>query len=200
MLVQARLKNLIKVVLLSILLTPTSQWVSYSSFSSLSPCSNHLKRSSKTNSLVTRTNSDLSFLQRSRILLQINSGGDGNDVSVYEDQLDTEILTVKPTPHGGSRKQQQQQEEVIASPIESYFREKIFLGIEPTPEVLSIMAIYFVEGALGLARLAQTFYLKDELHLGPAELSALTGLFTLPWTIKVSTVSSYYYLLTTKLE
>eukprot|EP00551_Chaetoceros_affinis_P007319 CAMPEP_0203676452 /NCGR_PEP_ID=MMETSP0090-20130426/24578_1 /ASSEMBLY_ACC=CAM_ASM_001088 /TAXON_ID=426623 /ORGANISM="Chaetoceros affinis, Strain CCMP159" /LENGTH=498 /DNA_ID=CAMNT_0050542999 /DNA_START=570 /DNA_END=2066 /DNA_ORIENTATION=+ len=46
------------------------------------------------------------------------------------------------------------------------------------------MAIYFVEGALGLARLAQTFYLKDTLHLGPAELSALTGLFTLPWTIK----------------
>jgi len=46
------------------------------------------------------------------------------------------------------------------------------------------MAIYFVEGALGLARLAQTFLLKDQLHLGPAELSALTGLFTLPWTIK----------------
>jgi tellurite resistance protein len=64
--------------------------------------------------------------------------------------------------------------------------DKLFLGIEPTPEVLSIMAIYFVEGALGLARLAQTFFLKDELHLGPAELSALTGLFTLPWTIKVS--------------
>ena len=65
-------------------------------------------------------------------------------------------------------------------------KEKLFLGIEPTPEVGSIMAIYFVEGALGLARLAQTFYLKDDLHLGPAELSALTGLFTLPWTIKVS--------------
>jgi len=65
-------------------------------------------------------------------------------------------------------------------------KEKAFLGIDPTPEVLSIMAIYFVEGALGLARLAQTFFLKDELHLGPAELSALTGLFTLPWTIKVS--------------
>lgn len=63
-------------------------------------------------------------------------------------------------------------------------QEKLFLGIQPTPEILAIMAIYFVEGALGLARLAQTFYLKDTLHLGPAELSALTGLFTLPWTIK----------------
>ena len=63
-------------------------------------------------------------------------------------------------------------------------QEKLFLGIEPTPEILAIMSIYFVEGALGLARLAQTFYLKDTLHLGPAELSALTGLFALPWTIK----------------
>jgi len=37
---------------------------------------------------------------------------------------------------------------------------------------------------LGLARLAQTFLLKDELHLGPAEMSALSGLFVIPWTIK----------------
>jgi hypothetical protein len=68
--------------------------------------------------------------------------------------------------------------------IQDILKEKLFLGIDPTPEILAIMSIYFVEGALGLARLAQTFYLKDTLHLGPAELSALTGLFTLPWTIK----------------
>jgi hypothetical protein len=51
-------------------------------------------------------------------------------------------------------------------------------------EILAICTIYFVEGALGLSRLAQSYLLKDELHLGPAELSALTGLFVLPWTIK----------------
>ncbi len=68
--------------------------------------------------------------------------------------------------------------------VQEFLKEKVFLGISPSPEILAIMAIYFVEGALGLARLAQTFYLKDTLHLGPAELSALTGLFTLPWTIK----------------
>lgn len=68
--------------------------------------------------------------------------------------------------------------------ISSFVKEKILLGIEPKPEIIAIMTIYFVEGALGLARLAQTFLLKDQLHLGPAELSALTGLFTLPWTIK----------------
>lgn len=62
--------------------------------------------------------------------------------------------------------------------------ESLFLGIQPTPEIIAIMAIYFVEGALGLARLAQTFFLKDTLHLGPSELAALTGLFTIPWTIK----------------
>jgi len=66
----------------------------------------------------------------------------------------------------------------------SKMKESIFLGIEPSPQIIAIMTIYFVEGALGLARLAQTFLLKDELHLGPAEMSALTGVFSLPWTIK----------------
>jgi folate/biopterin transporter len=65
-----------------------------------------------------------------------------------------------------------------------WLKQNLFLGIEPKPEIIAIMTIYFVEGALGLARLAQTFYLKDTLHLGPAELSALTGIFILPWTIK----------------
>ncbi len=68
--------------------------------------------------------------------------------------------------------------------LQSIFKEKLFLGIDPTPEILAIMSIYFVEGALGIARLAQTFFLKYTSHLGPAELSTLTGLFTLPWTIK----------------
>ena len=68
--------------------------------------------------------------------------------------------------------------------IRQFLKDTVFLGIDPTPDVVAIATIYFVEGALGLARLAQTFLLKDELHLGPAELSALTGIFTLPWTIK----------------
>jgi folate/biopterin transporter len=68
--------------------------------------------------------------------------------------------------------------------IRETLKNTIFLGIDPTPDVIAIATIYFVEGALGLARLAQTFLLKDELHLGPAELSALSGIFTLPWTVK----------------
>ena len=61
-------------------------------------------------------------------------------------------------------------------------------GIEPTPDVLAIATIYFVEGALGLARLAQTYLLKDELHLGPAELSALSGIFV---HIMIDTITQY---------
>ncbi len=60
----------------------------------------------------------------------------------------------------------------------------IFLGLDPTPDIIVISAIYFVEGALGLACLMQTFLLKDELHLSPAEMSATMGILALPWTIK----------------
>jgi folate/biopterin transporter len=68
--------------------------------------------------------------------------------------------------------------------VTKWLKNSIFLGIDPTPEIWAIVTIYFVEGALGLALLARTYLLKDELHLGPAELSALTGLFSIPWTIK----------------
>lgn len=73
---------------------------------------------------------------------------------------------------------------IIETSIQNFISETILLGIPPSSSIYAIMAIYFVEGALGLASLARTFLLKDELHMGPAELSALTGLFTLPWTIK----------------
>lgn len=63
-------------------------------------------------------------------------------------------------------------------------QQSLLFGMEPSWEIFAIMTIYFVEGALGLARLAQTFLLKDELHFGPAEMSALSGVFALPWTIK----------------
>jgi folate/biopterin transporter len=62
--------------------------------------------------------------------------------------------------------------------------KKLFLGIDPTPDIIAISTIYFVEGALGIARLAQTFLLKDDLHLGPAEMAATMGILGLPWTIK----------------
>eukprot|EP00741_Cyanophora_paradoxa_P003354 tig00000692_g3260.t1 len=46
------------------------------------------------------------------------------------------------------------------------------------------MSVYFVQGVLGLARLAISFFLKDELSLSPAAVGALTGVAMLPWLIK----------------
>ncbi len=57
-------------------------------------------------------------------------------------------------------------------------------GIHWTPELLGILLVYFVQGAVGLARLATSFYLKDSLGLSPAQAAALLGLAVIPWTLK----------------
>ncbi|WP_390883497.1 folate/biopterin family MFS transporter [Kovacikia minuta] len=62
--------------------------------------------------------------------------------------------------------------------------EKVFFGHEPTPELIAILLVYFVQGILGLARLAISFFLKDDLGLSPAEVSALVGVAALPWMVK----------------
>jgi folate/biopterin transporter len=62
--------------------------------------------------------------------------------------------------------------------------EKVLLGHEPSPELLAILLVYFVQGILGLARLAISFFLKDELGLSPAEVSALLGVVSIPWMVK----------------
>jgi len=66
----------------------------------------------------------------------------------------------------------------------TWFQRRVFLGWEPTPELLSILLVYFVQGVIGLARLAVSFFLKDELGLSPATVAALTGIAALPWMIK----------------
>ena len=48
-------------------------------------------------------------------------------------------------------------------------RNKV-LGVELSPDNFAVAMVYFVQGVLGLARLAVSFYLKDDLHLDPAEL------------------------------
>jgi folate/biopterin transporter len=65
-----------------------------------------------------------------------------------------------------------------------YLKDKVFFGNEPTPELLAILLVYFVQGILGLARLAVSFFLKDELGLGPAEVSTLIGIAAIPWMVK----------------
>ncbi|MEW5305879.1 MAG: hypothetical protein WDW36_008394 [Sanguina aurantia] len=58
------------------------------------------------------------------------------------------------------------------------------MGLEPSPELLAIAMVYFVQGILGLSRLALFFFFKDELQVQPAEVAMLTGLSGLPWIIK----------------
>jgi len=53
-----------------------------------------------------------------------------------------------------------------------------------TPELIAILLVYFVQGALGISRLAVSFFLKDTLGLDPAHVAVLTGLAVIPWTIK----------------
>ncbi|NDJ18092.1 folate/biopterin family MFS transporter [Myxacorys almedinensis] len=68
--------------------------------------------------------------------------------------------------------------------IKASVTEKIFFGHEPTTELIAILLVYFVQGILGLARLSVSFFLKDELALNPAEVSALLGIVAIPWMVK----------------
>ncbi|MDJ0636463.1 MAG: folate/biopterin family MFS transporter [Xenococcaceae cyanobacterium MO_188.B29] len=68
--------------------------------------------------------------------------------------------------------------------VKKFLQEKILFGNEPNPELAAILIVYFVQGILGLARLAVSFFLKDDLGLTPAEVAALTGIASLPWVIK----------------
>ena len=68
--------------------------------------------------------------------------------------------------------------------IQTFLKEKILFDNELTPELFAILTVYFVQGILGLARLAVSFFLKDDLALSPAEVAALMGIASLPWVIK----------------
>lgn len=68
--------------------------------------------------------------------------------------------------------------------IRQFLAQRVLFGHEPTPELLAILMVYFVQGVLGLARLAVSFFLKDDLKLGPAEVSTLLGIASIPWMVK----------------
>jgi len=65
-----------------------------------------------------------------------------------------------------------------------WLQKTLLFGQEPSGELLAILLVYFVQGVLGLARLAISFFFKDELGLSPAEVAALMGVAALPWVIK----------------
>uniref|UniRef100_A0ACD5UPB5 Uncharacterized protein n=1 Tax=Avena sativa TaxID=4498 RepID=A0ACD5UPB5_AVESA len=57
-------------------------------------------------------------------------------------------------------------------------------GVDLSPDNMAVAIVYFVQGVLGLARLAVSFYLKDDLHLDPAETAVISGFSSLPGLIK----------------
>uniref|UniRef100_A0ACD5XD47 Uncharacterized protein n=1 Tax=Avena sativa TaxID=4498 RepID=A0ACD5XD47_AVESA len=57
-------------------------------------------------------------------------------------------------------------------------------GVDLSPDNIAVATVYFVQGVLGLSRLAVSFYLKDDLQLDPAETAVITGFSALPWLVK----------------
>lgn len=74
--------------------------------------------------------------------------------------------------------------ETLTHKTKRFLENRILLGQPLTLELAAILLVYFVQGILGLARLAVSFFLKDDLGLSPAEVSALMGIAMVPWTIK----------------
>lgn len=68
--------------------------------------------------------------------------------------------------------------------IKQFIETRVLFDQELSLELTAILLVYFVQGILGLARLAVSFFLKDDLGLTPAEVAALTGIAAAPWTIK----------------
>ncbi|CAL9235209.1 unnamed protein product [Arabidopsis halleri] len=113
-----------------------------------------------------RRDSEESLLLDSRI--SVAEGDTTSNTDVEEDR-DTSSIRTQPPPRKGRNL--------------SSSRTK-FYGVELSPDNVAVAMVYFVQGVLGLARLAVSFYLKDDLHLDPAETAVITGLSSLPWLVK----------------
>ena len=91
---------------------------------------------------------------------------------------------------GGEQQQQQQQQPRGGGggddddDNENSTKTTVFLGVPITSETSAIALVYFVQGVIGLASLAKSFFLKDELHLSPSEAAVVTSISSLPWLVK----------------
>lgn len=74
--------------------------------------------------------------------------------------------------------------QTIANSNTRFSLNRLLAGFDPSPELSAILTVYFVQGALGISRLAVSFFMKDDLGLSPAESAALSGAAMLPWLIK----------------
>jgi len=58
------------------------------------------------------------------------------------------------------------------------------MGLQPSAELLAISMVYFVQGTIGLARLAISYLYKDDFHLEPSTVATITALAAAPWMVK----------------
>ncbi|XWS13660.1 hypothetical protein CRYUN_Cryun36dG0057300 [Craigia yunnanensis] len=100
-----------------------------------------------------------------------NSAGNGDMLATEMEQE-----TSTSTSSGGISKKKKRY-------IGSAGRLKCF-GVDLSPDNVAVAMVYFVQGVLGLSRLAVSFYLKDDLHLDPAETAVISGFSALPWLVK----------------
>ena len=68
--------------------------------------------------------------------------------------------------------------------MKASLQNRLLLGHKLSPELIAIILVYFVQGILGLAHLAISFFLKDDLGLTPAQVASLMGISMLPWVMK----------------
>ncbi len=85
---------------------------------------------------------------------------------------------------GGGDDEAARAAEPIGGGVAAWVQTNVLQGVSAGPETYAVMAVYFVQGVLGLASLARTYFMKDQLGLSPAEVSALQGITILPWVVK----------------
>ncbi|XVF28823.1 hypothetical protein REPUB_Repub15cG0065300 [Reevesia pubescens] len=100
-----------------------------------------------------------------------NSAGNGETLATEMEQETSTSMS----SDGSSRKKSRY--------VDNAGRLKCF-GVDLSPDNLAVAMVYFVQGVLGLSRLAVSFYLKDDLHLDPAETAVISGFSALPWLVK----------------
>jgi folate/biopterin transporter len=60
----------------------------------------------------------------------------------------------------------------------------VLFNIPMITELWAIAFLYFVQGLLGISKIAINFYYKDMLNLSPFELTIITSITAIPWIIK----------------
>lgn len=71
---------------------------------------------------------------------------------------------------GGSPTSKKTEMKEIKDSLSRKKRNCEIFGVVMSPDTVAIAMVYFVQGVLGLSRLAVSFFLKDNLHLDPAEV------------------------------